>query len=122
MEERKLVSLAKNGNKPAQEKLLIHLVGFLIFRIETALSRTAIINFGEDILQECILFVVAKIQRYKVRFKNKDGIYKTYCFSTYLWKGITGVIYTYVKNNSRPVFVFTEPDSLIENRLKNNGI
>jgi hypothetical protein len=98
-EERKLISLAKRGNQPAQEKLLLHLVGFLIFRIETALSRSVVLRFGEDILQECMIFAMVKIRSYKVRFKNREGIYKTYCFSTYLWKGITGVMFSYVKKN-----------------------
>jgi hypothetical protein len=107
-EERKLISLAKRGNQPAQEKLLLHLVGFLIFRIETALSHSVVVRFGEDILQECIIFAIAKIRNYKVRFKNREGIYKTYCFSTYLWKGVTGVMFSYVKKNMTELAMLTD--------------
>jgi hypothetical protein len=107
-DERKLISLAKKGDQPAREKLLLHLVGFLIFRIETALSHSVVVRFGEDILQECIIFAMAKIRTYKVRFKNREGIYKSYCFSTYIWKGITGIMFLYLKRNSSEVGMTTE--------------
>ncbi len=105
-EERRLIRLAKKGDRPARDKILLHLVGFMVFRIQTSISYPAVVTHGEDILQECMLFADTKIQRYKIRFKNKAGIYKTYCLSTYLWKGITGVIFSYVKNNSREVGPF----------------
>jgi len=107
-EERKLISLAKKGDQPAQEKLLLHLVGFLIFRIETAFSPYIVIRFGEDILQECIIFATAKIRRYEVRFKNKEGLYKTYCLCTYLWKGVTGVMFSYVKKNMAEIAMLAD--------------
>ncbi len=100
-EERKLIYLAKRGDRLARDKLLLHLVGFMIFRIQTSISYPTVVAYGEDILQECILFADINIQRYKIRFKNKAGIYKTYCLSTYLWKGITGTMFAYIKKNCR---------------------
>ena len=71
---------------------MLHLVGFFIFRIETTLESPKIQELGEDILQECILFASGRIPKFKLRYKNKPGVYKKYRFSTYLLKGVTGII------------------------------
>jgi len=104
-EERKLISLAKKGDLSARKKLILHLTGFFIFRIETTLYRQQIRQCGEDILQECILLAINKIQRFKLRYKNKKGDPAHYHFSTYLWKGVTGVMFVCVRRNSREVSV-----------------
>jgi hypothetical protein len=96
-EERKLIRLAKKGNDPARNKLLLHLTGFFIFRIETTLFSSAKREFGEDILQECILFAQTKIKRYNLRYKDKNGVFKKVYLRTYLWKGITGLMFSYIK-------------------------
>ncbi len=100
-DERKLIRKAKKGDVSARKKLLLHLLGFFIFRIETTLETRIRRELGEDILQECILFASGKIPKFKLRYKTKAGIYKQYQLSTYLWKGITGVIYQQVNNRPR---------------------
>jgi hypothetical protein len=98
-EERRLIRHAKKGNQPARKKLLLHLIGFFIFRIETTLFPPVKHKFGEDILQECILFAETKINSYNLRYKDKDGLFKKVYFRTYLWKGVTGVMFKYLKQN-----------------------
>ena len=98
-EERRLISLAKKGDLSARKKLLLHLTGFFLFRIETTLYPEIKREFGEDILQECILYADLKVQGYKLRYKDKEGLFKKVYFRTYLWKGITGLMFTYVKQN-----------------------
>jgi len=98
-EERKLLSLAKKGNVEARDKILLHVIGFLIFRIETTLFLHVRLELGEDVLQECILFAHKKIDTYKQRYKNKKGLYIKVYFRSYIWKGITGVMLNYVRQN-----------------------
>jgi hypothetical protein len=101
-EERRLIRRAKKGSLPAREKLLLHLIGFFIFRMETTLFPPVRHKFGEDILQECILFAETKINSYNLRYKDKEGLFKKVCFRTYLWKGVTGVMLKYLKQNGNP--------------------
>jgi hypothetical protein len=100
-EERRLIRRAKKGNPQAREKLLLHLIGFFIFRIETTLYPPVKREFGEDILQECILFAEIKIKSYNLRYRDENGIFKKVYFRTYLWKGVTGVMFTYIKRNRK---------------------
>jgi len=98
-DERRLISLAKKGDGLARRKLLLHLTGFFIFRIETTLFPRIKREFGDDILQECFLFAESKINCYKLRYKNKLGVCKKVFLRSYLWKGVTGVMLNYVKKN-----------------------
>jgi hypothetical protein len=98
-DERRLIRRAKKGDQLARKKLLLHLMGFFIFRIETTLYPAIRHGFGEDILQECMLFAESRISRYNLRYKDEMGIFKKVYFRTYLWKGVTGVMFTYIKKN-----------------------
>jgi hypothetical protein len=100
-EERTLIRLAKRGNLPAQQKLLLHLVGFFIFRIRTTLYPAVAREFGEDILQECLLWTPKKIKSYNLRYRNKKGIFQPVQLRSYIWKGVTGLMFQYVKKNAR---------------------
>jgi hypothetical protein len=100
IDERRLISLAKKGDGSARQKLLLHLIGFFIFRIETSLFPHIKNEFGDDILQECIVFAEGKIDFYKLRYKNKSGVFKKVFLRSYLWKGVTGVMLNHVKRNS----------------------
>lgn len=99
-EERRLIRLAKKGDIPARKTLLLHLMGFFIYRIETTLFPLVRREYGEDILQECFIFAAAKIKSYRPRYKDKNGVFKKIKFSTYLWKGVTGLMFTHIKKNS----------------------
>jgi len=50
---------------------------------------------GEDIIQDCRVFADERINFYKLWYKNEEGIFVSYGFTTYLWKYITGIIWTY---------------------------
>ena len=102
-EERRLIRRAKKGNQPARQKLLLHLLGFFVFRIEATLYPPVKREFGEDILQECILFAEAKVQKYNLRYKDKDGSFKKVYFRTYLWKGVTGLMFAHIKRNRKEI-------------------
>jgi hypothetical protein len=39
-----------------------------------------------------VIFAADRLPRYKLWFKIQSGEYKSYHFSTYLWKGVTGII------------------------------
>jgi hypothetical protein len=98
-DERRLVRRAKKGDQLARKKLLLHLIGFFIFRIETTLYPAIKHRFGEDILQECLLLAESKIPYYNLRYRDEKGIFKKVYFRTYLWKGVAGVIFAYIKKN-----------------------
>lgn len=100
IDERRLISLAKKGDSSTRQKLLLHLIGFFIFRIETSLFPHIKNEFGDDILQECIVFAEGKIDCYKLRYKNKSGLFNKVYLRSYLWKGVTGVILNHVKRKS----------------------
>jgi hypothetical protein len=103
--ERKLIRLAKKGNSPALQTLLLHQVGYFVFRIRTALYPSVVREFGEDILQECLLWTPQKIRSYNLRYRNREGIFQPVLLRSYIWKGITGVIFQYVRNNNREIAI-----------------
>lgn len=98
--ERNLIRLAKRGNTSAQQRLLLHQVGYFVFRIRTVLYPSVAREFGEDILQECLLWTPKKIQSYNLRYRNKKGVFQPVLLRSYIWKGITGVIFQYVRKNN----------------------
>ena len=102
--ERKLIASAKKGNKLARNELLIHLTGFFIFRIQTTLYSYIIDQYGEDILQDCFLFTIKVIDSYKLRYKNKVGEKQIVHLSTYMWKGITGIMLNHIKSRKEVCF------------------
>ena len=102
--ERKLIASAKKGNKLAQNELLLHLTGFFIYRIQTTLYSSIIKQYGEDILQDCFLFTIKVIDTYKLRYKNKADKIQIVHLSTYMWKGITGIMLSHVKNRKEVCF------------------
>ena len=95
--ERKLIALAKKGSSLAQNKLLLHLVGFFSFRIKTTLYPSIVKQYGEDILQDCLLLAIKKIRTYNLRYKNKIGELQPVHLSTYMWKSVTGLMFGFVK-------------------------
>jgi len=99
VDERRLIARAKKGDTSARDKLICHLIGFLLFRIETTLYPCLKNEFGMDIINECILFAEKKINRYNLRFRNKKGKHVKVYLRSYLWKGITGIMITYIKQN-----------------------
>ncbi|OIO73371.1 MAG: hypothetical protein AUJ85_08235 [Elusimicrobia bacterium CG1_02_37_114] len=102
--ERRLIGLAKKGNSSAQEELLFHLLGFFLFRIETNLSPAIIRQYGEDILQDCLVLGIGKIRTYNLRYRNKKGKFQPVHFSTYIWKSVTGLLVTYTKTKKEICF------------------
>jgi hypothetical protein len=102
--ERKLIASAKKGNKLAQNELLLHLTGYFIFRIQTTLYSYVIEQYGEDILQDCFLFTTKVINSYKLGYKNKVGKIQIVHLSTYMWKGITGIILNHIKSRKEVCF------------------
>ena len=91
-EERKLIALAKKGNKAAKEEVLMSHISYFLFRINTVLYPKLAKRYGEDILQECLLFASEKIYTYNLRYKNKQGKRLNVYFRSYIWKGVTGII------------------------------
>ena len=101
LDERRLIRFAKRGNSSAQRTLLLHQVGFLIFRIRTTLYPSVVREYGEDILQECLLWTPNKIRSYNLRYRNVKGVFQPVQFRSYIWKGVTGVILQYIRKNKR---------------------
>jgi hypothetical protein len=84
----------------------MHLTGFFVYRIETALFSSALRDHGQDILQKCILFAASRICRFKLRYRNKVGVFVKHHLSTYLWKGTTGIIFSHIKENGHESLAF----------------
>jgi hypothetical protein len=101
--ERRLIRLAKRGDLSAQQTLLLHQIGFFIFRIRTVIYPAVVREYGEDILQECLLWTPKKIRSYNLRYKNRDGIFQPVLLRSYIWKGVMGVMFQYVRKNRKEI-------------------
>jgi len=97
-EERLLIRHIRNGDMESKKKLMLHLSGFFLFRILTTVHGSSLIDKGEDIFQECFIYADSRLPRYKLWFKKKDGSFASYRFSTYLWKGVTGIIIRHLQD------------------------
>jgi hypothetical protein len=91
-QERDLIARAQNGSSDAKQELLLCQIGFFLYRINTVLYPVLVKQYGEDILQECLLLASEKIYTYNLRYKNKDGKPQQVYFRSYLWKAVTGII------------------------------
>ena len=103
-DERRLIRRAKKGDSRAQNTLLLHLVGYFIYRIRTQLFSSILLEYGEDILQECLLWTPKKIQSYNLRYRNQQGIFQPVYLRSYIWKGITGIILQYINQQKTQRF------------------
>ncbi|OGS20737.1 MAG: hypothetical protein A2252_02150 [Elusimicrobia bacterium RIFOXYA2_FULL_39_19] len=95
--ERKLIRSAKKGNSASKEILLLHLTGFFVFRFYTSTYLPLIRNSFDDIIQDCLVLALKNIKTYKMRYKNEEGIFQPVHFSTYMWKGVTGIMVSAIK-------------------------
>lgn len=102
--ERRLIKTAQKGDSSAQEKLLLYLIGFFIFRIRTSLYPKIVNQYGEDILQDCLSLAIKKISTYNLKYKNKTGELHPVHLSTYMWKSITGLMFNFVKTKREVCF------------------
>ncbi|OGJ86705.1 MAG: hypothetical protein A2487_12345 [Candidatus Raymondbacteria bacterium RifOxyC12_full_50_8] len=95
--ERLLIRLARKGDVESKKKIMLHFSGFILFRILTTIHGSSLVDKGEDIFQECFIYADFKLPRYKLWFKKEDGTFASYRFSTYLWKGITGIMMRHLR-------------------------
>lgn len=96
-EERHLIFKAQKGSKKSKDELVLRHIGFLIFRIHKTVFPHLIERFGEDLLDEAILIVYAKIESYNLGYRNKRGEPHPVRFVSYIWKRIDGFIIDYLK-------------------------
>jgi len=100
--ERQLVARAKKGDTRAESVLLTHLIGFFLFRIQTTLWPWVVEQHGEDIFQECVLLARQKISSYRHDYRDRAGALRPVHLSSYMWKSVTGMMFTYVKSRRVP--------------------
>lgn len=91
-EERSLIAKAQKGSKKSKDKIVLHHIGFLRFRILKIVFPTLIHRFGEDLLGEAILITYEKIKTYNLDYCDKQGNPKPVKFVSYIWKRIDGFI------------------------------
>lgn len=115
-QERKLIHLAQRGFVEAQNKLLCHLIGFFVIRVKTTAFPSFFLPYGEDIIQDCVIMAAEKIRTYDLEYKNKSGELQPLHFSTYIWKSVTGLIYTYRKQKRE--ICFSDISDTVRNGLK----
>jgi len=115
-QERKLIHLAQRGVVEAQNKLLRHLIGFFVIRVRTTAFPSFSLLYGEDIIQDCVIMAAEKIKTYNLEYKNKYGELQPLHFSTYIWKSVTGLIYSYRKRMRG--FYFSDISNTVNNNLK----
>jgi len=113
-EERKLILLAKKGQASALQKILRHLTGFFVYRIQAMLFPWALREHGEDILHECFLLATRKVRSFKLRRRGRHKLHPIVRFSTYIWKATTGLICLYLKTRRpSPVYCFEDETSVL---------
>ena len=96
-EERALISKAQKGSKRCKDEIVLRHVSFLIFRIHNIVFPRLLHSYGEDLLQETILIIYAKIKDYDLGYRNKKGNPHPVRFSSYIWKRIDGFIVDFMK-------------------------
>ena len=69
----------------------------------TTVYGSKLAELGEDMLQDCQVLANHRIDFYKLWYKNKDGIYVSYGFCTYLWKYVTGIIMKHIRDSYKTV-------------------
>lgn len=109
-EELDLIAKIKNGDRKAQGKLLNHLFGFFLFRIFTTLYPSVIRQYGEDIFQECAMLAITKISTYQLDYRNTSGMLQPRHLSTYIWKAVTGVMFSHVRRKRE--IAMKDPDEI----------
>ena len=91
-EERRLIRKAKKDSKKEADELVLRHIGFVIFRIHKRAFPAYVKRFGEDLLSQGIYFLYQKIKTYNLRYRDEYGQFKPVRFSSYIWKGIDGLI------------------------------
>ena len=76
----------------------------LVIRIKFTAFPSLIQQHGEDLIQECLILATKKIATYNLEYRNKAGELQPLHLSTYMWKSITGLIYTYGKTSKEICF------------------
>jgi len=107
-EERCLISKAQKGSQKSRDEIILRHIRFLIFRIHKLVFPRLLHSFGEDMLQETILIIYAKIKQYDLDYRNKEGKPHPVRFSSYIWKRIDGYIIDFLKNELKTVNYFSE--------------
>jgi DNA-directed RNA polymerase specialized sigma24 family protein len=102
--ERKLIARSKKGHVEAQQELLLHMIGFFLFRICTTLYPSIVEQYGEDVLQECLLLAARKIHSYRLRCRRSSAPFAPVHLSTYMWKSATGLMLTHVRRKREVCF------------------
>ena len=102
-EERRLILEAQKGSKKSKDELVLHHVGFLIFRIHKRVFSALIYRFGEDLLEEALLIVYRKIESYDLDYRNKQGNLNPVKFISYIWKRIDGFIIDSLKKELKRI-------------------
>jgi DNA-directed RNA polymerase specialized sigma subunit len=97
MEERRLITKAKRGNKAEIDELVLRHVGFIIFRIHKKVFPFYATRFGEDVFAQAVFILYDKIKTYNLRYRDKYGVFKPVRFSSYIWKRIDGFILDFLK-------------------------
>lgn len=97
-EERSLIRNIWNGDRTSRQKLPLHLTSFFLYRTLKTIYGRILFDCGEDIIQDCWILADQRVDFYKLWYKNKDGIFVSYGFTTYLWKYVTGIMIKHIKD------------------------
>lgn len=65
-------------------------------------------RFGEDLLEEAVLIIYAKIESYNLDYRNKRGKPHPVKFISYIWKRIDGFIIDSLKKELSSVTSYKE--------------
>jgi DNA-directed RNA polymerase specialized sigma subunit len=107
-EERGLISKAQKGSQKSRDEIILRHIRFLIFRIRKLVFPHLLHSYGEDLLQETILIIYAKIEQYNLNYCNDEGELHPVRFSSYIWKRIDGYIIDFLKKELKTVNYYSE--------------
>jgi len=107
-EERCLISKAQKDSQKSRDEIVLRHIRFLIFRISKIVFPCLLRSFGEDLLQETILIIYAKIEQYDLDYCNDEGEPHPVRFSSYIWKRIDGYIIDFLKKELKIVKYYNE--------------
>jgi len=107
-EERRLIASAQRGSRHSRDELILRHIRFVVFRLHRRAFPELLRRFGEDLLQDAIAVLNAKVLTYDLDYRDKDGQPKPVKFVSYIWKRIDGFIVDSLREQLRKDRVLRE--------------
>ncbi|OGR46930.1 MAG: hypothetical protein A2X34_05275 [Elusimicrobia bacterium GWC2_51_8] len=98
-----MIARAQAGSKSIRNKIVLHHIGFIMWRLRKKIFPEYLKRHGDDILSAAILELYRKVETYNLNYRDRKGVLKPVRFSSYMWKRIDGLAIDYIKREKRGI-------------------